>query len=75
MGDQYLYGETTVYLNPRWNDGIHYEKTTKTDGLGLIHMNARVYDPAMGRFLQADPIGFEGGIESFVFNRKASAFQ
>lgn len=31
------------------------------DGLGLIHMNARVYDPAIGRFLQADPIGFEGG--------------
>jgi RHS repeat-associated protein len=26
------------------------------DNLGLIHMNGRVYDPAIGRFLSADPI-------------------
>ena len=25
------------------------------DNLGLIHMNGRVYDPAIGRFLSADP--------------------
>ena len=25
------------------------------DSLGLIHMNGRVYDPALGRFTQADP--------------------
>jgi len=25
------------------------------DGLGLIHMNGRVYDPVLGRFLRADP--------------------
>jgi RHS repeat-associated protein len=24
--------------------------------LGLIHMNGRIYDPVIGRFLQADPI-------------------
>ena len=26
------------------------------DGVGLIHMNGRVYDPAVGRFLSVDPI-------------------
>ncbi|MSQ98592.1 MAG: hypothetical protein EXR85_04760 [Xanthomonadales bacterium] len=26
------------------------------DGLGIIHMNGRIYDPRIGRFLQADPI-------------------
>ena len=26
------------------------------DGVGLIHMNGRVYDPVLGRFLSADPI-------------------
>ena len=26
------------------------------DQLGIIHMNGRIYDPAMGRFLQADPL-------------------
>ena len=25
------------------------------DGVGLIHMNGRVYDPVLGRFLSADP--------------------
>uniref|UniRef100_UPI0024A67658 RHS repeat-associated core domain-containing protein n=1 Tax=Pelagibius sp. Alg239-R121 TaxID=2993448 RepID=UPI0024A67658 len=25
------------------------------DGVGLIHMNGRVYDPTLGRFLSADP--------------------
>lgn len=150
-------GETTVYLNPRWDDGIHFEKTTKASGLiehrhylyagntpialyttrsdntsstrylhkdhlgsvdaitsetgalaerlsydawgkrrqgnwldaaapitgatthhsytghehlyglGLIHMNARVYDPGIGRFLQADPIGFEGGLNLYGY--------
>ncbi|MGI9318559.1 MAG: RHS repeat domain-containing protein, partial [bacterium] len=25
------------------------------DGLGVIHMNGRIYDPRLGRFLQADP--------------------
>lgn len=27
----------------------------------LYHYKARAYDPVMGRFLQTDPIGFEGG--------------
>ncbi len=26
------------------------------DGLDVIHMNGRIYDPTLGRFLQADPI-------------------
>ncbi len=26
------------------------------DGVGLIHMNGRVYDPLLGRFLSADPL-------------------
>lgn len=26
------------------------------DGVGLIHMNGRVYDPRLGRFISADPI-------------------
>jgi len=26
------------------------------DAMGLIHMNGRIYDPKLGRFLQADPV-------------------
>ncbi len=25
------------------------------DELGLVHMNGRIYDPLLGRFLSADP--------------------
>ncbi|MEJ8568906.1 putative Ig domain-containing protein [Elongatibacter sediminis] len=26
------------------------------DGMGIVHMNGRIYDPKLGRFLQADPL-------------------
>lgn len=26
------------------------------DGAGIVHMQGRIYDPLLGRFLQADPI-------------------
>ncbi len=29
----------------------------QVDPVGIIHMNGRIYDPKLGRFLQADPIG------------------
>jgi RHS repeat-associated protein len=32
-----------------------YTAHTELDNLGLVHMNGRVYDPAIGRFLSADP--------------------
>jgi len=36
------------------------------DKLGLIHMNGRVYDPELGRFLSADPIvQFAKNIQSY----------
>ena len=28
----------------------------QVDSVGIIHMNGRIYDPSLGRFLQADPI-------------------
>jgi len=28
----------------------------QVDAMGVIHMNGRIYDPKLGRFLQADPI-------------------
>ena len=31
------------------------------DGVGLIHMNGRVYDPTVGRFLSVDPIVRDAG--------------
>ena len=47
-----------------WSDAVGAITSTVTrgftgheqlDSVGLVHMNGRVYDPALGRFLSADP--------------------
>lgn len=38
------------------------------DALGIIHMNGRIYDPALGRFLQADPF-IDGVDDTQGYNR------
>ena len=34
---------------------------------GAVHMRARVYDPVQGRFISADPIGYQGGINLYAY--------
>jgi RHS repeat-associated protein len=43
------------------------------DEVGLIHMNGRVYDPQLGRFLSADPIVSDPG-STQGFNRYAYVY-
>jgi RHS repeat-associated protein len=45
------------------------------DPSGLTYMQARYYDPAIGRFLEADPIGYKGGLNlyAYVANSPANA--
>ena len=46
---------------PSWVHAMHditprgYTGHEDLDEFGLIHMNGRIYDPTLGRFLQADP--------------------
>ena len=48
------------------------------DEVGLVHMNGRIYDPRLGRFLQADPyVQFPGNLQnhnrySYVMNNPLS---
>jgi RHS repeat-associated protein len=35
--------------------------------LGWFHVGARYYDPSSGRFVQRDPIGINGGLNSYVY--------
>ncbi|MDR0353784.1 MAG: DUF6531 domain-containing protein [Opitutaceae bacterium] len=38
-----------------------------TDANGLVYMRARFYNPRIMRFLNADPIGFSGGMNWYAF--------
>jgi hypothetical protein len=38
-----------------------------TDSTGLVYMRARFYNPRVMRFLNADPIGFAGGMNWYSF--------
>ena len=43
------------------------------DSVGLIHMNGRVYDPELGRFMSADPF-VQAPYNSQSYNRYSYVF-
>ena len=45
-----------------------YTAHEQLDDVGLIHMNGRVYDPRLGRFLQADPF-VQDATDTQLYNR------
>ncbi|MHB8404395.1 MAG: RHS repeat-associated core domain-containing protein [Gammaproteobacteria bacterium] len=40
----------------------------ENDGDGLYYYRARYYNPAYGRFVSEDPIGFGGGLNAYAYN-------
>ncbi|ALN60824.1 Rhs family protein [Lysobacter enzymogenes] len=52
---------TAFVFNMRF-PGQRYESNT-----GLVYNYFRDYDPAIGRYIQSDPIGLSGGISSYTY--------
>jgi RHS repeat-associated protein len=69
--EQYTpFGETI--LNPAANDNLDgFTGHIKDKATGLNYMQARYYDPALGRFLSIDPVGFDDTGNPTYFNRYA----
>jgi RHS repeat-associated protein len=58
----------TITSSTNGNFTRGYTDHEQLDDLGLIHMNGRVYDPVLGRFLSADP-NIDGVYDSQGYNR------
>lgn len=60
FGEQHAIAGTTEM--PLRFPGQEYDTVT-----GLSHNRHRDYDPTLGRYLQSDPIGLEGGINTYAY--------
>jgi RHS repeat-associated protein len=54
----------TLLGNPFMYTGQAYEEQT-----GLYYYHARFYSPRIGRFLQTDPVGYDGGMNWYAYCR------
>jgi RHS repeat-associated protein len=66
--------EYDPYGRETWRQGnfdtpfrYHGSSGVQTDSNGLCHMRARYYHPQIRRFINADPIGFEGGTNWYQY--------
>jgi len=70
-GKQHSFYENSMFSSysvPTDSNG--YTGHKMVDDVGIIHMNGRIYDPTLGRFLQADPF-IQAPSNSQSYNRYA----
>jgi RHS repeat-associated protein len=61
-------GSCTGVANPRYGYAGAWGYQSN-DEFPFLHVGARYYDPATGRFLQRDPIGITGGLNVYAYVR------
>lgn len=57
------YGEPNIWSGPRFG----YTGQLALPEISLYHYKARLYDPILGRFLQTDPVGHQGGMNLYGY--------
>ncbi|NEZ56031.1 RHS repeat protein [Adonisia turfae] len=65
------FGQVTSETNPDFDFRFGYTGRERDEATGLMYYRARYYDPAVGRFLSEDPLGFNAGdanLYRYVFN-------
>ncbi|MFG6102821.1 RHS repeat-associated core domain-containing protein [Leptothoe sp. EHU-05/26/07-4] len=65
------FGQVTSETNPDFDFRFGYIGRERDDAMGLIYYRARYYDPAVGRFISEDLLGFDAGdanLYRYVFN-------
>ena len=57
------------YGQPGSNNAGRFQYTGQVwlPELGMYYYKARIYSPRLGRFMQTDPIGYDGGIGLYVY--------
>jgi RHS repeat-associated protein len=66
--EQYSYSPYGSQSATRMTTSNSYTYTGREfDGLGVDYYRARYYNPATGRFLSEDPIGFAGGMNLYAY--------
>jgi RHS repeat-associated protein len=61
------YHSTDLQWAGAWGYQTEWSNGASDPGLGLAYLEQRYYDPAVGRFISPDPIGFAGGLNLYGY--------
>lgn len=50
---------------------VGFHGARKLGSTGLVYLRNRIYDPALGRFLSRDPLGFRGGRNVYAYGENS----
>ncbi|MEW8000854.1 MAG: RHS repeat-associated core domain-containing protein [Candidatus Thiodiazotropha endolucinida] len=65
-GDYRAFGELTTESGT-WENRLRFPGQYNDQESGNFYNYFRDYDPVMGRYLQSDPIGLDGGINTYAY--------